>query len=495
VDSSSSYGYSNADTLSTLANPPVNWNFTEDYTDSTKITIGFGTNGNPAGTVYAIRDSTNQKWISATGDTTSAATWRTSAQWTSTAKLINRNPSKKHILGVVARNGDGVQTAYTWGSLAIGNVRLAQLSAVQPYTHNGKSTVYSNQARTTNVDSIRTVAADTLGQRLSGSDYQTWRVSLQFVLPNFDTAIADTLQVTGAGDQSATDFTVMASKGLWASPDNVDTRYSHFSGYSSGVFSTTNWFNSWSTSSYGSTMNWIMNVTGLTWVTQARGDTLRMAVFSSRDSSATAPTGNEYLRVSNPTLRMSYVLTDKVPSNIVATSISPDSILVTWMDNSTTETGFALVNALTGLRMGANDSTAANVTFKRYGGLSPNTEYAVKVMALGGKLAGDISTSADSCYTKANTPGKPTASILGDNRLAFALDPNGNSAFTRFAVEDSVSGRYADATAEPETLRAGPLGEWGWRTYAGWGGAGGDTLAGIRPGDFYTIRAKARNGQ
>ena len=61
ADSGGTFGYSNADTLYTLANPPVSWNFTEDYGDSTKVTIGFGTNGNPSGTVYAIRDSTNRE--------------------------------------------------------------------------------------------------------------------------------------------------------------------------------------------------------------------------------------------------------------------------------------------------------------------------------------------------------------------------------------------------------------------------------------------------
>jgi hypothetical protein len=242
-------------------------------------------------------------------------------------------------------------------------------------------------------------------------------------------------------------------------------------------------------------MNWIFNVAGNTWVTQAKGDTLRMVVFSSRDSSATAPTGNEFIRISNPTLRISYTSLDKVPSSIAATSISADSILVTWTDNTTTETGFALVNALTGLRMGGNDSTAANVMNKRYGGLSPNTEYAVKVMVLGGKITGDISTDADSCYTRANTPGKPTVTLLSDSLIKFVLEVNGNPAYTEFAVQDSVSGWYVDATAEPETLRTGILGDWGWRTYTGWGGAGGDTLSGVRPGDFYVIRAKARNGQ
>jgi hypothetical protein len=82
-----------------------------------------------------------------------------------------------------------------------------------------------------------------------------------------------------------------------------------------------------------------------------------------------------------------------------------------------------------------------------------------------------------------------------NNLIKFVLDVNGNPAYTEFAVQDSVRGWFVDATAEPETLRTEPLGVWGWRTYAGWGGAGGDTLADVQPGDFYVIRVKARNGQ
>ena len=78
--------------------------------------------------------------------------------------------------------------------------------------------------------------------------------------------------------------------------------------------------------------------------------------------------------------------------------------------------------------------------------------------------------------------------------LKFIIDPNGNPASTKFAVQDSVTGFYLDGTAEPETLRSGALGEWGWGTSAKWGAALGDTLAGIVPDSLIVIRAKARSG-
>lgn len=494
ADSGGTFGYSNADTLYTLANPPVSWNFTEDYGDSTRVNIGFGTNGNPSGTVYAIRDSTNRVWISSSGDTTAVTTWRTWTEWAALGKLVNRTAAKRQRFGVVAKNGDGVMTAWAWGSLSIGNVRSAELSAVDPLTHGGRSAVYSNQRGTVDPDSIATAAFDTLGQRLSGGVHRTWRASMRFKVPEMDDAVACSLRVTGAGDHSGTDFGIMAAKGLWTGGD-PDERYHSFSGWSSGVFSTMNLFQECPTTSYAATMKWPFSLTGLSRLFQARGDTLRLTLFSSRDSSATAPAGDEFIRIADPTLIIRYAKADRAPSNVVVTAIPPDSLMVTWTDNSSRETGFALVDALTGARLGGNDSTAADTVVKRMGGLDPNTAYTIAVMTLGGKADGCVSEAASPCYTLARTPGMPSIGFPARGRVSFALDPNGNPSWTLFAVQDSVTGLFVDASAEPETLRAGPPGDWGWRTYGGWGGSSGDTLSGVRPGGYHVIRAKARSGR
>jgi len=80
----------------------------------------------------------------------------------------------------------------------------------------------------------------------------------------------------------------------------------------------------------------------------------------------------------------------------------------------------------------------------------------------------------------------------GDRALRFVIDPLDNPEWTEFAVQDSLSGKYIDGSAEPDTLRPGPLGDWGWRTFGQWGGAPGDTLAGLSPDTRYVLRAKAR---
>jgi len=492
VDSGGTFGYSNADTLYTLANPPVSWNFTEDYGDSTRVNIGFGTNGNPSGTVYAIRDSTNRAWISSSGDTTAVTTWRTWTEWAALGKLVNRTAAKRQRFGVVAKNGDGVMTAWAWGSLSIGNVRSAELSAVDPLTHGGRSAVYSNQRGTVDPDSIATAAFDTLGQRLSGGVHRTWRASMRFKVPEMDDAVACSLRVTGAGDHSGTDFGIMASKGLWTGGD-PDERYHSFSGWSPGVFYTMNLFQECPTTSYAATMKWPFSLTGLSRLFQARGDTLRLTLFSSRDSSATAPAGDEFIRIADPTLVLRYAKADRAPSNVVVTAIAPDSVLVTWTDNTINEAGFYLVNAYTGARIGGNDSTAANATSKRYGGLSPNTKYNIALQVKGGKIDGTVSTASDSTYTWANVPGAPTVSYPTDSLMLIKLNVNGNPAHTEFAIQDSLSGLFFDgrynrffSTTAAESIL--------WRTYAAWGGASGDTVA-VGVGKKYRIRVKARSGE
>jgi len=81
---------------------------------------------------------------------------------------------------------------------------------------------------------------------------------------------------------------------------------------------------------------------------------------------------------------------------------------------------------------------------------------------------------------------------LPNSLLHFVINPNGNPSYTRFAVQDSVTGYYVDPTAEPDTLRAPPLGDWGWRTYIQWGETSGDTLGVIQPDSLYVLRVKAK---
>ncbi|HPU86529.1 MAG TPA: fibronectin type III domain-containing protein [Candidatus Latescibacteria bacterium] len=491
VDSGGTFGYSNADTLYTLANPPAAWAFTEDYNDSTKVTIGFDVNSNPAATEFAIRDSVAQKWVGSDGIADeSARVWRTKAQWNATASVINRDPAKLNRLGVVARNGDGIETAYIWGTVTTGNVRIVVVNADSMRTHRAISSNYTTAHDQTAANSIFTTVADTIGQNKRGSDYLLWRMSLRYQLPAMDAALACTVFTTGSKDSSLTDFNVTARPGNWLNGP-MSSRYWNF--FVSGGLP--NHINTWSSASYGVTNHWIYNAEGiayLNWELTSSG-VLQYNFISARDSSATAPSGAEYIVITNPVIHLRYIKYDAAPTNVVVTAIAPDSVLVTWTDNTINEAGFYLVNAYTGARIGGNDSTAANATSKRYGGLSPNTKYNIALQVKGGKIDGTVSTASDSTYTWANVPGAPTVSYPTDSLMLIKLNVNGNPAHTEFAIQDSLSGLFFDgrynrffSTTAAESIL--------WRTYAAWGGASGDTVA-VGVGKKYVFRAKARSGE
>ncbi len=76
-----------------------------------------------------------------------------------------------------------------------------------------------------------------------------------------------------------------------------------------------------------------------------------------------------------------------------------------------------------------------------------------------------------------------------DSVVRFILDPNANPDSVEYAVQDSVSGLYADVTADPCTLKVGET----WGTYDDWGGAAGMILHNLPPDSLIVLRAKARN--
>lgn len=507
VDSGGVFIYSNADTAYTLANPPSAWAFTEDYSDSTVITLGFNANSNPAGTVFAIRDSTNQKWIAADGDTTSTKTWRTKAQWETTAKLINRDPQVKHIIGVVAANGDGIETAYIWGSLSIGNVRSATIAAISPFTHWYTNATYLTARNDTSSAHINALYTGNLGQK---PGFTVYRMSLAYVIPNMDEALGCSLSVEGIGDQSVTDFLLNAyhgaltgaSNGLWTSYGFNWRRYFAFDGWSEGIFKSygSRSLLSFSSTNYAANMQWPFTSYGLTILESVRGDTLRFTVTTDRDAVGLEPTENEYITVNAyPELVLSYAYYDSVPHTVTATAIASDSILVTWTDNSYSETGFALVDAYTGLRIGGDDSTSTNATSKRMGGLLPNKVYNIKVKVLGGKIADDVSTSQDSARTWAAVPDPPTVTVLATlTHRKIVIDTTGlsNPGTTLYALQDSITGKYVRPYAGAlDSMVSGTYdSSWVWQTFSQWGGANGDTIY-FPAGNRSAFRIYSKNSQ
>ncbi len=226
---------------------------------------------------------------------------------------------------------------------------------------------------------------------------------------------------------------------------------------------------------------------------------IRLKGSSAADSSRAA-----FLDASNPTYANDTYLTiyytpgnpdslDAAPDGFSLTAEGPDSITARWNDNSALESGFLLLNASDLTVVSGTDTLAENTTSRTVGGLIPDTPYRWLVKAF--TPANDSLSSEGAARTSARIPGIPTVIAISGPSLSFTLDPRDNPSYTMFAVQDSITGRYIDASSPGDTLRAGPPGDWGWRTFAGWGAAGGDTLLNLPPDSLFVLRAKARTSE
>ena len=184
---------------------------------------------------------------------------------------------------------------------------------------------------------------------------------------------------------------------------------------------------------------------------------------------------------------------DASPDNFNITVEGPDSLTASWTDNSAFELGFVLLNVSDSTQVAGTDTLAENTTSFGVGNLTPNTVY--NWFVRGFSAVDDSSSSGASARTLARTPGITAVSAVSHTSLKFILDPLDNPDYTVFAVQDSATGLYVDGSADPDTLRAGPPGEWGWKTYSQWGAALGDTISGLSPDSLYVIRAKAQSGE
>lgn len=364
-------------------------------------------------------------------------------------------------------------------------------------TLRAKYTNYAGARDQTSHPSIKYAPLDTLGQyKASASDWRVNRAGLSIPLERqYNAVYACTLFVRGTSDRSLTDFAIEAREGTWtAAGDTTAAPYYSFDGRgaSGAPWSGTNLLESFNTAGFNAAGEnaLVFNAAGRDRVLAAAGDTLRLVLLSSRDVSNTAPTGEEYavFNTQNARLSVRWALNDSLPADVAMTVLAPDSIRIAWRDRCFDETGWRIVNLADTSEAATAPADAESLDI---GGLVPNTLYRWMVQVTGGALDGAYS-DPDSARTLAAVPGQTLVTVVEDSLIHFILDPGANPAGTSFAVQDSLSGKFVDPTAIRDTLRAGPLGEWGWRTLADWGGAAGDTLGGLTPDSLYVIRAKAR---
>jgi len=427
ADSSGTKWYSDPDSTYTKTGPPSNVVFF-DYRSS-YISLSFDKDQNPDSTKFAIQiviNSDSLYWNDSINDTTSTKYTKTEAAWGDTIVIGYRdflNADTIYSIGIHGKNADNLWSENWYSvktseepSLITINLTgtpdiLEELTTISGVTDYGTSrTVASN-------DSIDTDnVSPKLGQLYYNSDYFIKRFGVEAVLPDGYEAHAGSLFVYVTADSTDTDFNVLAYEGIWNSDSYHDEAFWNFDGRQTGTtaHNGTQLFELFNTSSI-STDNWhywIYNDDGLDVIASALGDTLRKTIISSRDSSGTAPTGNEYFTIDADSSYIKFIvdLPDSLPGNFSATPIFPDSILVEWIDRNHSEEKYIVVDLADSSAV--SDTLDANTENAKIGGLSANTQYKFMLKVIGGNLDGQYS-DPDSCYTHANVPGKPSVYFAG----------------------------------------------------------------------------------
>jgi len=126
-------------------------------------------------------------------------------------------------------------------------------------------------------------------------------------------------------------------------------------------------------------------------------------------------------------------------------------------------------------------------------GLEPNTTYSYRVRARDSASTPNVTgySTVATAATLANVPAAPTLSSPGPTSMRIDVNPNGNPAYTQFAIMCTGTNPYdlnwlntwVNASGRPAD---NPV----WRTDAEWGNM---LLTGLRPNTTYTFAVKARN--
>jgi len=488
ADSSGTKADSDADSLYTLANPPTTWAFTE--TSLFHVTPSFNGNSNPATTQYAIRDSLRHVWVSATGTKSGTKVWRTEAQWEAIT-ISGLLCGEIYRFGVVAKNGDEVETTYLWSSLTMSSAFTSHI-AVEDGALVSQNATYATARDAT---SGTYLSPNWVGQDSSASGYGVYRSWLQFPTPSvMKAATACTLFVYGYSNQSTTDFKTYLFGANAYRPTLEEADFDQFNGRQAAArHDGVTIADSLDSSGYSATWNkFIFNAAGLDSLENAP-DTLAIALISYEDYANSTPAGVantaeligfEPSSTSGKEPYISFTYTTGTPTNFVLTTLATTSLIATWDDNADDEMGYRIIDYLTGAYL---DSADADSTYKVLTGLDVNTSYVLRVQVIGG-IFDEYASNPDSNWTLANTPGSMTLTKIDNSNVKFVLNVNGNPSYTKFCVNDSISGKYVYSVTGICSLGVNPV----WYTYSQLGSSNGDTL-GISAGQIVALRAKAKN--
>ncbi|MEI8143490.1 MAG: GLUG motif-containing protein [Candidatus Berkelbacteria bacterium] len=184
------------------------------------------------------------------------------------------------------------------------------------------------------------------------------------------------------------------------------------------------------------------------------------------------------------------------PSDVVIRSVTNNSFVVGWTDNSDNEVYFKiyLSNSPNGdcsraTYRAANSpdyTVTVNVHSRQVINRLPATQYCAKVVATNAIVSSAPAYSANRS-TLANVPGAPVASALNPSQLSVKFTPNDNATAARYAVYDEATGKYVNQS--DGQLHVLP----DWQTYSVWGGTNGLIVSGLGADTRHSFKIKARN--
>jgi len=133
-----------------------------------------------------------------------------------------------------------------------------------------------------------------------------------------------------------------------------------------------------------------------------------------------------------------------------------------------------------------HDDTRVNSNFT-LANLPPNTTYTFRVRSVNSDNLFSGFSETISATTWANLPRDLIFETVGGSTGRIRFDRNGNPTTTRFAIQESNTGKYLDYT----TMQLVDNVVWG--THSSWGGNTGLTIRSLEPGAQYAFRVKAIN--
>ena len=119
--------------------------------------------------------------------------------------------------------------------------------------------------------------------------------------------------------------------------------------------------------------------------------------------------------------------------------------------------------------------------------LPPNTTYSFKVRSVNGDSFYSGWSENITVTTWANSPKDLIFEIVGGGSARLKFDRNGNPSSTRYAIQESNSGKYVDYTTSKLVDSVV------WGTYTSWGSTNGLLITSLDPGAQYSFRIKAIN--